>query len=121
MANVGQEVSIGDDIHSEEEEYVDPNVGGENNENKVQEVNLEANNAARGRNSLKRGNREEYYNKSDFQVWKGRCLRRDDKVKDLANKLTDLQTVVNFMMQNKMMQSMLSLPAAPTPASNADA
>ncbi|KAL7202225.1 hypothetical protein ACSBR1_033822 [Camellia fascicularis] len=46
---------VEDDIHSKDEEYVDPNVGGENNENEVQKVNPEANNATRSYNGLRRG------------------------------------------------------------------
>ncbi|KAL7174786.1 hypothetical protein ACSBR1_043860 [Camellia fascicularis] len=107
MANAGQEERIGDDMHSEEEEYVDSYTGGGNVDKKVQEVNLVANNATRGRNGPRRGNREECYNESDCQVWKERCLWRDDELKDLANKLTDLQIVVNFMMHSKVMQPVL--------------
>ncbi|KAL7212440.1 hypothetical protein ACSBR2_015181 [Camellia fascicularis] len=67
MANAGWEVRVMDDIHSEEEEFVDPNVGGGNNDEEVQEVNPKANNVTRGHNDPRRGNREEYYNESDFQ------------------------------------------------------
>ncbi|THF94023.1 hypothetical protein TEA_020432 [Camellia sinensis var. sinensis] len=45
------------------------------------------------------------------EVWKDGCLKRDDEVNELANKLTDLQTVVNFMIHNKVMQLALPLPA----------
>ncbi|KAL7229405.1 hypothetical protein ACSBR2_008000 [Camellia fascicularis] len=74
MANARQEVRVRDDIYSEDKEYVDPNVEGENNEDEVHEVNPEANNATRGRNGPMRGNQEEYYNESDLQVWKDQCL-----------------------------------------------
>ncbi|KAL7198746.1 hypothetical protein ACSBR2_021112 [Camellia fascicularis] len=46
----------------------------------------------------KKAGRDEYYNESDLQVWKDRCLRIDNKMKGMANKLVDLQSVVNFMM-----------------------
>ncbi|KAL7202663.1 hypothetical protein ACSBR1_034186 [Camellia fascicularis] len=68
MANAEQEVRVTDNMYSEEEEYVDPNIRGGNNEEEVQEVNLEAKNAASGRNGPMKGNREGYYNESDFQV-----------------------------------------------------
>ncbi|KAL7182810.1 hypothetical protein ACSBR1_041478 [Camellia fascicularis] len=41
-----------------------------------------------------------YYNEDNLQVWRDRCLRRDEEVKEMANKLADLQSIVNFMMQN---------------------
>ncbi|KAL7170990.1 hypothetical protein ACSBR2_035782 [Camellia fascicularis] len=52
----------------------------------------------------KKSGRDEYYNESNLQVWKDRCLRRDDEIKGMANKLADLQSVVSFMMQNNVMQ-----------------
>ncbi|KAL7238610.1 hypothetical protein ACSBR2_004659 [Camellia fascicularis] len=33
-----------------------------------------------------------YYNKSNLQVWKDRCLRKDGEMKRMANKLADLQS-----------------------------
>ncbi|KAL7250470.1 hypothetical protein ACSBR1_012476 [Camellia fascicularis] len=103
MANNGQEVRIGDDIHSEEEKHVNPNARGENDNQKVQDLNPGTNDVGKGRNNLKKGGRDEYYNESDLQVWNDRCLRKDEEMKDMANKLTDLQTVVNFMMKNNVM------------------
>ncbi|KAL7264451.1 hypothetical protein ACSBR1_002408 [Camellia fascicularis] len=97
MANVGQKVRVGDDMHNEEEKCVDPNAGEGNNDEEVHEVNLEANNAVRGRNGPRRGNREAYYNESDCQ------------------------TVVNFMMQSKVVQSALPLLKTQTLAGNANA
>ncbi|KAL7191667.1 hypothetical protein ACSBR2_023702 [Camellia fascicularis] len=48
-------------------------------------------------NPPKKAGRDEYYNESDLQVWKDRCLRRDGEMKGMENKLADLQPVVNFM------------------------
>ncbi|KAL7169176.1 hypothetical protein ACSBR2_034254 [Camellia fascicularis] len=73
MANNGQEVRIGDDIHSEEEEHVDPNTERGDHNKKVQEVHLEANNVAKGREENKKGSRDEYYYESDLQIWRDRC------------------------------------------------
>ncbi|KAL7195105.1 hypothetical protein ACSBR1_035339 [Camellia fascicularis] len=90
MANNGQEVRIGDDIHSKEEKHVDPNIEGEDYNGKVQELNPEANNVAKGRGGNKKGSRDEYYRESDLEIQRDRCQRRDEKLKDTANKLTDL-------------------------------
>ena len=68
---------------------------------------------------MKKGSRDEYYNESDLQVWKDRCLRRDEEVKEMANKLADLQSVVNFMMQNNVMQPPFPLQDMPIPAADA--
>ncbi|KAL7203984.1 hypothetical protein ACSBR2_017112 [Camellia fascicularis] len=68
MANAGQEVRVGNDMHSEEEEYVNPSNGIGNNDEKVQKVNPNANNVAKGRNGPRIGNREEYYNESNCQA-----------------------------------------------------
>ncbi|KAL7186325.1 hypothetical protein ACSBR2_028130 [Camellia fascicularis] len=38
-----------------------------------------------------------------------KCLRRDGDMKGKANKLADLQSVVNFMMQNNVMQPPFAL------------
>ena len=62
--------------------------------------------------------RSGYYNEDDLQVWKDRCLRRDEEVKEMANKLADLQSVVNFMMQNNVMQPPYPLQDTPMPATN---
>ncbi|GMP30781.1 hypothetical protein CsSME_00005291 [Camellia sinensis var. sinensis] len=62
----------------------------------------------------KRTDQSKYYNEDNLQVWKDRCLRRDEEVKDLA----DLQLVVNFMMQNNVMQPPYPLQDTPMPATN---
>ncbi|KAL7181547.1 hypothetical protein ACSBR1_040441 [Camellia fascicularis] len=121
MANNKQKVRIRDDIHSKEEKHMDPNTEGGNNNEEVQEVNPGANDAAKGRNDPKKGGRDEYYHKGDAQVWRDRFLIRDEELKDMANKLTDLQTVVNFMMQNNVMQPSFPLQDMPAPATKIDA
>ncbi|KAL7262277.1 hypothetical protein ACSBR1_000621 [Camellia fascicularis] len=69
----------------------------------------------------KKVGRGEYYNESDLQVWKDRCLRRDGEMKGMTNKLTDLQLVANFMMQNNVMQPQFPLEDTPIPAAKNDA
>ncbi|KAL7191005.1 hypothetical protein ACSBR2_023139 [Camellia fascicularis] len=68
MADNGQEEKIGDDIHSESEEHVDPNVREENPNEGVHESNLGVNNTNKGHDGLKKGGRDEYYNEGDLQV-----------------------------------------------------
>ncbi|KAL7221841.1 hypothetical protein ACSBR1_023728 [Camellia fascicularis] len=66
MANNEQEVRIGDDINSEEEEHVDPNAREENGNEGAQEPNPEANDVGKGRNCPKKGDHDEYYNESNL-------------------------------------------------------
>ncbi|KAL7174204.1 hypothetical protein ACSBR2_033458 [Camellia fascicularis] len=68
----------------------------------------------------KKAGQGEYYNESDLQVWKDRCLRRDDEMKGMVNKLADLQSVVNFMMQNNVVQPPFPLKDTPIPAAKND-
>ncbi|KAL7214880.1 hypothetical protein ACSBR1_027125 [Camellia fascicularis] len=89
MANNEEEERIGDGIHGEEEEHVDPNAREENRNEGAQEPNLGVNDVGKGRNIPKKRGRDEYYNERDFQVWKDRCLKRDEEMKEMENKLTD--------------------------------
>ncbi|KAL7208483.1 hypothetical protein ACSBR1_030264 [Camellia fascicularis] len=98
MANDGQEEKIGDDINSESCEHRDPNVGKENRNKEAPDLNPGKKDVGREGNALKKASRDEYYNESDLQVWKDRYLKRDGEMKGMANKLADLQSVVNFMM-----------------------
>ncbi|KAL7230941.1 hypothetical protein ACSBR2_009252 [Camellia fascicularis] len=64
----------------------------------------------------KKSDQNGYYNEDDLQVWKDRCLRRNEEMKGMVDKLADLQTVVNFMMQNNVMQPPFPLQDTPIPA-----
>ncbi|KAL7191009.1 hypothetical protein ACSBR2_023143 [Camellia fascicularis] len=121
MANNKQEEKIGDDIHSESGEHVDPNVGEENRNKGAQDANPGEKDADKVGNAPKKGGRDEYYNESNLQVWKDRCLRTDDKMKGMVNKLADLQLVVNFMIQNNVMQPPFLLQDTPAPVAKTDA
>lgn len=46
---------------------------------------------------------------------------RDSEMKGIANKLADLQSVVNFMMQNNVMQPPFPLQDTPVPVAKTDA
>ncbi|KAL7184748.1 hypothetical protein ACSBR2_026815 [Camellia fascicularis] len=72
-------------------------------------------------NTLKKGGRDEYYNESNLQIWKDRCLMRDDEMKGMENKSVDLQSVVNFMIQNNVMQPPFPLQDTPTLAAKTNA
>ncbi|KAL7239685.1 hypothetical protein ACSBR2_005553 [Camellia fascicularis] len=61
------------------------------------------NNVSKEGDAPKKAGRDEYYNESNLQERKDRCLRRDDEMKGMINKLADLQSVVNFIMQNNVM------------------
>ncbi|KAL7195971.1 hypothetical protein ACSBR1_036074 [Camellia fascicularis] len=67
----------------------------------------------------KKTDQSRYYNEDNLQVWKDRCLRRDEEMKEMTNKLADLQSVVNFMMQNNVMQPPFPLQDTLIPAANA--
>lgn len=49
------------------------------------------------------------------------CLKRDGEMKGKANKVADLQSVVNFMMQNNVMQPPYPLQDTPITAAKTDA
>ncbi|KAL7225423.1 hypothetical protein ACSBR1_020737 [Camellia fascicularis] len=118
MANNGQEEKIGDDINSESFEQVDLNVGKENHNEGTQDLNPGEKDVGNKGNAPKKAGRDEYYNESDLQLWNDRCLKRDDEMKGMTYKLADLQSVVNFMMQNNVMQPSFPLQDTPVPAAN---
>ncbi|KAL7213856.1 hypothetical protein ACSBR2_016397 [Camellia fascicularis] len=116
MANDGQKEKIGDDIPSGSSKHANPNKEEENHNEGTQDQNPGEKDVSQERDTPKKAGRDEYYNKSDLQVWKDRCLRRDGEIKGMANKLADLQSVVNFMMQNNVMQPPFSLKDTLIPA-----
>ncbi|KAL7199818.1 hypothetical protein ACSBR2_022009 [Camellia fascicularis] len=95
-----QEEKIGDNIISESNEHIVLTAGEKNCNEGAQDPNLGEKDVSKGGNTPKKSCRYEYYNESDLQVWNDRCLRRNGEMKGMANKLADLQSVVNFMMQN---------------------
>ncbi|KAL7234703.1 hypothetical protein ACSBR1_018202 [Camellia fascicularis] len=116
MANNRQEEKIGDDIHSESCEHADPNIGEENCNEGAYDPNPGEKDVGKEGNTPKKAGRDEYYNEGDLQEWKDRCRRRDNEIKRMTNKLVDLQLVVNFMMQNNVMQPPFPLQDTPVPA-----
>ncbi|KAL7257541.1 hypothetical protein ACSBR1_003781 [Camellia fascicularis] len=121
MANDGQKEKVRDDISSRSGKNAEPNVEEENCNERPQDQNLKEKDVSQEGDAPKKARQGGYYNESDLHVWKDRCLRRDDKMKGIANKLTDLQSVVNFMMQNNVMQPPFPLKDAPILAAKNDA
>ncbi|KAL7195267.1 hypothetical protein ACSBR1_035479 [Camellia fascicularis] len=93
MANDGQKDKVGDDIPTGSGKHIDPNVEEENCSEETRDQNPGEKGVSNEGNVPKKSNRGGYYN-----------LRRDGEMKGMENKLADLQSVVNFMMQNNVMQ-----------------
>ncbi|KAL7245736.1 hypothetical protein ACSBR2_000968 [Camellia fascicularis] len=104
MVNDRQKEKIGDDIPSGSGKHADPNMEEENHNERTQDQNPREKDVGQKGDAPKKVDRDEYYNESDLQVWKDRCLRRDSEMKGMTNKLADLRSVVNFMMQSNVMQ-----------------
>ncbi|KAL7176654.1 hypothetical protein ACSBR2_030071 [Camellia fascicularis] len=121
MANDGQKEKIGGDIPNGSGKNADPNVEDDNCNKEPPDKNLGEKEVGQEGDVPKKACQGGYYNESDLQVWKDRCLRRDDEMKGMANKLANLQSVVNFMMQNNVMQPPFPLEDTPIPAAKNDA
>ncbi|KAL7175909.1 hypothetical protein ACSBR2_029476 [Camellia fascicularis] len=115
MANDGQKEKVGDDTLTQSGKHIDLNVEEDNYNEETCDKNYGGKNVGQEGNVPKKSNRSGYYNEDDLQVWKDRCLRRDDEMKGMADKLADLQTVVNFLMQNNVMQPPFLLQDTPIP------
>ncbi|KAL7197177.1 hypothetical protein ACSBR1_037074 [Camellia fascicularis] len=116
MANDGQKEKVGDDTPAESEKHIDLDVEKDNYNEETHDKNHGGKNVGQEGGIPKKSDRSGYYNKDDLQVWKDRCLRRDNEMKGMVDKLADLQTVVNFLIQNNVMQPLFSLQDTPIPA-----
>ncbi|KAL7182351.1 hypothetical protein ACSBR1_041120 [Camellia fascicularis] len=121
MANDGEKEKIGGDIPSGSGKNADPNVEEDNCNEESGDNNLRENDVGQEGNAPKKACQGEYHNESDLQVWKDRSLKRDGEIKGMANKLADLQLVVNFMMQNNIMEPLFPLEDMSIPATKNDA
>ncbi|GMP94862.1 hypothetical protein CsSME_00044143 [Camellia sinensis var. sinensis] len=121
MANDGQKEEVKDEIPTVSGKHIDPNVEEDNCNEETRDQNPKEKNIGQEGDVTKKSDRGKYYNEDDLQVWKDRCLRRDGKMKGMANKLADLQSVVNFMMQNNVVQPPFPLQDTPIPAAKKDA
>ncbi|KAL7216215.1 hypothetical protein ACSBR1_028209 [Camellia fascicularis] len=118
MASNGQKEKIGDDALTGSDAPIDLDIEGDNHNTKTNEQGQKERNVGQTGDTTRKPDQSRYYKEDDLQVWKDRCLRRDEEVKEMANKLADLQSVVNFMMQNNVMQPPFPLHDTPVPAVN---
>ncbi|KAL7167618.1 hypothetical protein ACSBR2_038142 [Camellia fascicularis] len=116
MANDGQKEKVGNDTLTESGKHIDLDVEEDNCNEETRDKNHREEDVGQEGDVPKKSDRSEYYNEGDLQVWKDRCLRRDDEIKAIANKLADPQTVVNFLMQNNIIQPPFPLQDTPIPA-----
>ncbi|KAL7176308.1 hypothetical protein ACSBR2_029785 [Camellia fascicularis] len=121
MANDGQKEKIGDNIPSESGKHANSNMEEENHNEGTRDQNLGEKDVGQEGDTPKKAGRDEYYNESDLQVWKDRYLMRDSEMKGIPNKLADLQSVINFMIQNNIMKPPFPLKDMPIPAAKNDA
>ncbi|KAL7182833.1 hypothetical protein ACSBR1_041495 [Camellia fascicularis] len=120
MANDGQKENVGDDTPTESRKHIDLDIEEDNCNEETHDKNHRGKNIGQEDGVPKKSNRSGYYNEDDLQVWKDRCLRRDDEIKGMANELADLQTVINFRMQNDVMQPPFPLQDTPIPVARKD-
>ncbi|KAL7212348.1 hypothetical protein ACSBR2_015100 [Camellia fascicularis] len=116
MANDGQKEKVGNDTPTESGKHIDPDIEEDNCNEETRDKNHGGKNVGQEGGVLKKLDQSWYYNEDNLQVWKNRCLRRDDEMKRMANKLVDLQTVVTFLMQNNVMQPPFPLQDTSIPA-----
>ncbi|KAL7254918.1 hypothetical protein ACSBR1_009135 [Camellia fascicularis] len=104
MASNGQKEKIGDNTLVGSGKPIDLDIEGDNHNAETYDQGHGDKDVGQTDDGPKKPDQTRYYKEDDFQVWKDRCLRRDEEVKEMANKLADLQSVVNFMTQNNVMQ-----------------
>ncbi|THG12064.1 hypothetical protein TEA_017437 [Camellia sinensis var. sinensis] len=121
MASNGQKEKVGNDIPTGSGKHVDLDVEEDNCNKNTRDKNHGEKDVGQEGDMPKKSDRGGYYNEDDLQMSKERCLRRDDEVKGMANKLANLQTVVNFLMQINVMQPPIPLQDTPIPAAKKDA
>ncbi|KAL7222746.1 hypothetical protein ACSBR1_024448 [Camellia fascicularis] len=118
MASNEQKDKIGGDTPTGSGRPIDLDVERDNHNEETRDQNHGEKDIGQTGDTPKNANQCRYYNEDNLQTWKDRCLRRDEEVKEMANKLADLQSVVNFMMQNNIMQPPFPLHDTPIPAVN---
>ncbi|KAL7240225.1 hypothetical protein ACSBR2_005984 [Camellia fascicularis] len=91
MANNGQKEKVGDDTPTESGKHIDLEVEENKCNEEARDKNHRGKDVGQEGGVPKKSDRSGYYNEDDLQVWKDRCLWRDDEIKGMANKLADLQ------------------------------
>ncbi|KAL7195505.1 hypothetical protein ACSBR1_035685 [Camellia fascicularis] len=118
MASNGQKEKIGDNAPTGSDRPINLDVEGDNHNAETRDQGHGGKDVGQEGDTSKKTDQSRYYNEDNLQVWRDRCLWRDEEVKELANKLADLQSVVNFMMQNNVMQPPYPLQDTPIPSTN---
>ncbi|KAL7263887.1 hypothetical protein ACSBR1_001940 [Camellia fascicularis] len=118
MATNGQKEKIGDDALAGNGKPTDLDIEGDNHNAETYDQGHGEEDVSQTDDVPKKPSQSGYHKEDNLQVWKDRCLRRDEEVKEMANKLADLQSVVNFMMQNNVMQPPFPLHDTPVPKNN---
>ena len=112
MASNAQKEKIGDDAPAGSGRPIDLDIEEDKHNEETHDQGHRGKDVSQEGDTSKKTDQSRYYNEDNLQVW------RDEEVKELADKLADLQSVVNFMMQNKVMQPPYSLQDTPIPAVN---
>ncbi|KAL7234169.1 hypothetical protein ACSBR1_017709 [Camellia fascicularis] len=118
MTTNGQKEKIGDDALAGNGKPTDLNIEGDNHNAETYDHDHGEEDVGQTDDIPKKPSQSAYYKEDNLQVWKDRCLQRDEEVKEMVNKLADLQSVVNFMMQNNVMQLPFLLHDTPVPKNN---
>ncbi|KAL7180726.1 hypothetical protein ACSBR1_039732 [Camellia fascicularis] len=118
MASNGQKEKMGDDALARNGKPTDLDIERDNHNAETYDQGHGEEDVGQTDDVPKKPSQSGYYKEDNLQVWKDRCLRRDEEVKEMASKLADLQLVVNFMMQNNVMQPPFLLHDTPVPKNN---
>ncbi|KAL7218911.1 hypothetical protein ACSBR2_012055 [Camellia fascicularis] len=84
MANDGQKEKVGDDTPTESGKHINLEVEEDNCNKEAHDKNHGGKDVGQEGGKSKKSDRSGYYNKDNLQVWKDRCLRRDDEIKGMA-------------------------------------
>ncbi|KAL7163227.1 hypothetical protein ACSBR2_039343 [Camellia fascicularis] len=78
MANDKQKEKVGDDTPIGSGKHIDLNVEEDNCNKETRDKNHREKDVGQEGDVPKKPDRSRYYNEDDLQVWKDRCLRRDE-------------------------------------------
>ncbi|KAL7214956.1 hypothetical protein ACSBR1_027188 [Camellia fascicularis] len=90
MASSGQQGRVGDDTPAGSGRPIDIDTEGDNHDTETHEQGQRERTVGQTGDTSKNGDKGGYYKEDNLQVWRDRCLRRDEEVKEMANKLADL-------------------------------
>ena len=87
MASNGQRENIGGDTPIGSGRPIDLDIEGDNHNTETHDQGHREKDVNHECDTSKRTDQGKYYNEDNLQVWRDRCLRRDEEVKALTNKL----------------------------------